>query len=118
MQPAVAALSQRSRVLAFSLADEPTACAAFDERDGLGSYVRQIHDVMDAAGVERATICGVSYGGLVAAAFAARHPDRVSGLVLVSAIPPSWTPDARARFFLSAPTLLSPLSCLASVRMH
>jgi pimeloyl-ACP methyl ester carboxylesterase len=118
MRPAVAALAQHCRVLVFSLADEPTAGADFDERDGFGSYVRQILDVMDTAGIERATLCGVSYGGLVAAAFAARHPDRVTGLVLVSAIPPSWTPDARARFFLRAPVLLSPLFCLASVRMH
>jgi pimeloyl-ACP methyl ester carboxylesterase len=118
MRPAVAALAQGARVLVFSLADEPTANAAFDERDGLGSYVRQIRDVMDAAGIERATLCGVSYGGLVAATFAARHPERVSGLVLVSAIPPSWAPDARARFFLRAPVLLSPLFCIASIRLH
>jgi pimeloyl-ACP methyl ester carboxylesterase len=118
MRPSVAALAQHSRVLVFSLADEPTANAVFDERDGLGSYVRQIRDVMDAAGIERATVCGVSYGGLVAATFAARHPERVSSLVLVSAIPPSWAPDARARFFLRAPVLLSPLFCLASVRLH
>jgi pimeloyl-ACP methyl ester carboxylesterase len=118
MRPAVAALAQRARVLVFSLADEPTARAAFDEGDGLGSYVRQIRDVMDAAGIERATVCGVSYGGLVAATFAARHPERVSGLVLVSAIPASWMPDARARFFLRAPVLLSPLFCLASVRLY
>lgn len=118
MRPAVAALARRARVLVFSLADEPTANAAFDECDGLGSYVRQIRDVMDAAGIDRATLCGVSYGGLVAATFAARHPERVSGLVLVSAIPPSWAPDARARFFLRAPVLLSPLFCIASVRLH
>jgi pimeloyl-ACP methyl ester carboxylesterase len=118
MRPAVAALAQRARVLVFSLADEPTANAAFDERDGLGSYVRQVRDVMDMAGVERATLCGVSYGGLVAATFAARHPERVRALVLASAIPPSWAPDARARFFLRAPVLLSPLFCLASVRLY
>jgi 3-oxoadipate enol-lactonase len=73
---------------------------------------------MDQAGVRTAAICGVSYGGLVASAFAARHPDRVSSLVLVSAIPPAWRPDARARFFLRAPWLLSPLFVVSSLRLY
>jgi len=54
----------------------------------------------------------------VAAAFAAQHPERVEGLILVSAIPPSWTPDARVRLFLRSPWLLSPLFCLGSLRLY
>lgn len=38
--------------------------------------------VMDAAGVGRAAILGVSEGGPMSALFAATHPDRVSSLVL------------------------------------
>ena len=59
----------------------------------------------------------MSYGGLIAAAFAARHPDKVSALVLSSAIPPSWKPDARVEFLMRAPLLLSPLFCIGSLRM-
>ena len=118
MRPTVEALARTSRVLTFSLADEPTAGGRFDPASGFASYVDQIAEAMTAAGVERAVICGVSYGGLVAAAFAARHPERVSGLVLVSALPPTWQPDARARFFLRAPVLLSPLFCIASLRLY
>ena len=51
----------------------------------------------------------MSYAGPIAVEFAARHPDRVRGLVLVSALPPDWQPDRRARFYLRAPRLLSPL---------
>jgi len=40
--------------------------------------------VMDAAGSERAVIVGVSEGGPMAMLFAATHPDRVSGLVLIA----------------------------------
>ena len=68
-------------------------------------------------GLREATICGISYGGLIAAAFAARHTDRVSALVLMSAIPPSWKPDRRAAFLMRAPMLLSPLFCVGSLRM-
>jgi len=118
MKPTVDALARRCRVITFSLADEPTCGGRFDERVGFACYVDQIADVLDATGLRQAVICGVSYGGLVAAAFAARHPERVSALVLVSAIPPSWQPDARVRFFIRAPWLLSPLFCVGSLRMY
>jgi pimeloyl-ACP methyl ester carboxylesterase/class 3 adenylate cyclase len=41
--------------------------------------------VMDAAGIQRAAIMGVSEGGSLAALFAASHPDRCSGLILYGA---------------------------------
>jgi pimeloyl-ACP methyl ester carboxylesterase len=40
---------------------------------------------MDADGIERATIAGLSFGGGVAAWIAANNPERVSALVLISA---------------------------------
>jgi pimeloyl-ACP methyl ester carboxylesterase len=118
MRPAVEALAVRCRVITFSLADEPSCGGRFDETEGLSCYVQQIGEALDAAGVRRAAICGVSFGGLIAAAFAAAHPERVTALVLVSALPPGWQPDARVRFYLRAPVLLSPLFCLASLRLY
>ena len=118
MKPGVEALARRCRVITFSLADEPSCGGRFDEARAFTCYVEQVVAAMDIAGVARAAICGVSYGGLIAAAFAARHPDRVSALVLVSAIPPTWTPDARVRFYVRAPRLLMPLFMLASLRMY
>jgi 3-oxoadipate enol-lactonase len=41
-------------------------------------------DVLDAAGVQRAAIAGISWGGLVAMDLAIRAPARVSGLALFS----------------------------------
>ena len=117
MKPAVDALAQRCRVVTFSFADEPTCGGCFDPSHGFDSYVEQVKDAMDLAGLTSAVIAGVSYGGLVAAAFAARYPERTSGLVLVSAIPPRWAPDARIRFYLRAPLLLSPLFLIGSLRM-
>ena len=38
--------------------------------------------VMDAAGVTRAAVCGLSLGGMIAMALALRAPQRVSALVL------------------------------------
>jgi pimeloyl-ACP methyl ester carboxylesterase len=44
--------------------------------------------VLDSAGIERAVVAGHSWGGGVAVAMAAGHPDRVAGLVLVSSVDP------------------------------
>ena len=118
MAPTVRALGSHARVLTFSLADEPSSGARFDPGSGIGGYVDQVQAALDDSGLERATISGASFGGLIAAAFAATHPERVSALVLISALPPSWTPDIRVRFFLRAPRLLLPLFCLSSLRLY
>jgi pimeloyl-ACP methyl ester carboxylesterase len=46
--------------------------------------------VMDAAGSERAFLCGTSEGGAIAAIFAATYPERVHGLVLFNAAVRNW----------------------------
>ena len=117
-KPAIEALAERCRVVTFSLADERASGAAFDPSRGFDSYVAQICGALDQAGVAAATICGMSYGSLIASAFAARHPDRTAGLIVVSGIPPSWKPDSRVRFYLRAPRLLAPLFCIASIRLY
>jgi pimeloyl-ACP methyl ester carboxylesterase len=114
MAATVDALAERCRVLAFSLADEPTSGTRIDPGLGFDAYVAQVLEVLDDAGVERAVIAGVSFSGLVATEFAARHPERTLGVVLASALPPGWTPDLRARFYIRAPRLLSPLFWLTS----
>jgi pimeloyl-ACP methyl ester carboxylesterase len=118
MKPAVDALADTCRVITFSLADEPTCGGRFDAARGFDCYVEQIGEALDRSGLQRACIVGVSYGGLIAAAFAARHPERTSSLILVSALPPAWAPDARVRFYLRWPRLLMPLFMVASLRMY
>jgi pimeloyl-ACP methyl ester carboxylesterase len=41
-----------------------------------------VRAVMDAVGIERASLLGISEGGSLAALFAASHPERVQSLVL------------------------------------
>src|SRR5688500_20334960 len=96
MRPAVDALSKQCRVITFSLADEPTSGARFDESAGVWSYVQQVADALDTPGVRHATICGVSYAGLIAASFAARHAAKVAAFILRAAIPASRSPGGRA----------------------
>jgi pimeloyl-ACP methyl ester carboxylesterase len=49
---------------------------------GRDETVDNIRDVLDALGIERTILVGHSLGGWLAATLAARHPDRVSELVL------------------------------------
>ena len=43
--------------------------------------------VLDAAGVSRAIVAGISLGGMIAMNFAIRHSSRISGLVLLATTP-------------------------------
>jgi len=49
---------------------------------GVEAELGDIHAVLDAAGSERAALFSYTAGGPLAAIFAARHPERVSSLVL------------------------------------
>ncbi len=46
------------------------------------AWIRDLETVVDALGLERFPLIGISQGGPVAIAYAVRHPDRVSHLVL------------------------------------
>jgi pimeloyl-ACP methyl ester carboxylesterase len=112
MKPAVDALSRHVRVITFSLADEPSAGARFDETSGFSSYVEQVREALDAGGLDRAAICGVSFGGVIAAAFAARYPSRVSSLIMVSALRQRGDPTPACPATSDIPWLLAPGFCL------
>jgi pimeloyl-ACP methyl ester carboxylesterase/DNA-binding CsgD family transcriptional regulator len=49
------------------------------------SWVRDLEAVVDAAKLDRFPLLGISQGGAIAAAYAVRHPERVSHLVLYGA---------------------------------
>jgi class 3 adenylate cyclase len=60
----------------------------------LEEWMDDVRAVMDAAGSDRAAILGAGEGGIMAAMFAATHPDRTSSLILGnSAARLSWAPD-------------------------
>ena len=103
MRPAVDALARHHRVITFSLCDERSSPFPCDPAQAFENYVSQVELAMERARVERAVIAGVSYGGLIAAEFAARHPDRVSGLERASFRP-------RRRFIILSHEFRSPIA--------
>lgn len=48
----------------------------------LDAWVRDLETIVDALGLERFPILGISQGGPIAIAYAARHPERVSHVVV------------------------------------
>lgn len=66
---------------------------------------------MDEAGIDRAVIVGHSYGGGVALALAANHPERVQALALVSSVGPGCL--TRWDALLAAP-VAGPICALAA----
>src|SRR5215472_15378962 len=102
------ALSAECRVITYTLCGDFGAdhCVA---SDGFDLYVRQLEGVIDRAGLERTAICGISFGGAVALRYAARHPGRVSHLVLASAPGPGWRISSEQSRYVSHPLLTFPL---------
>jgi pimeloyl-ACP methyl ester carboxylesterase len=109
MRPTVRALAARCRVLTASLPGDPGSGVPQGEVQGFENLVQHLDWQRVRAGLERVAVCGVSFGGLVALAYAAGHPGRVTALVLVSTPGPRWRPDRRVRRYVAHPVLLAPL---------
>ena len=98
MRPTVDALSRDFDVLTFSLGAART----------LDDYVDEIVRMLDQRRIDRAVICGVSFGGLVALRFAATHPERTSALVLTSTPGPLLRLRRRHQVYVRLPWIFGP----------
>ena len=116
LQPAINALAKFFRVLSFPLAGERESGATFDPSLGLDNYTRQIAAILDRRGLDAATVCGISFGGLAAIRFAAAHPQRTTALVLVSTPGPDLNLSRRHRMYIRAPWLFGPLFLIETPR--
>jgi 3-oxoadipate enol-lactonase len=105
MRPGVEALAQSFRVLTFPLCGERTSGVGFDPMLGLDNYVAQVVAILDAKRIDRAAICGVSFGGLAAVRFAAKHPERTAALILASTPGPAWQLRRRHQIYARRPWL-------------
>ena len=63
-------------LLAFGTAEEVPAVLTMEH------LANQLKEQLDAKGIQRTVLCGLSMGGYVALAFLERWPERVAGLIL------------------------------------
>ena len=65
------------------------------------AFVSDLECVVEALGLERFPLIGISQGASVSIEYTARHPEKVSGLVLIGGYPAGWrfhtNPDILAR---------------------
>lgn len=66
--------------------DLPGYGASDPSPDGVDRAPEAIIAMMDALGIERASVIGNSYGGIVASRFAASYPDRTERIVLIGGL--------------------------------
>ena len=67
--------------------------------------MRALDQMLDRAHERKVSLIGVSFGGLIAACYAARRPERVTSLILVSTPAPIWRPRPGDEFCVRFPRL-------------
>jgi pimeloyl-ACP methyl ester carboxylesterase len=75
------------RVVGWDQRGSGRSSAPSDGVLGIAAHVADLEAVRDALGADAVDVIGQSWGGAIAAAYAATHPQRVSSLVLVGAVP-------------------------------
>ncbi len=108
LRPPLDALQRHCRTVSYSLGGDFGAGWRNDPSLGFENYLRQLDQVFDQAGIERAALCGSSYGGFIALRYAATRPHRVSRLILASSPSPGWKPNPRQSGYISRPWISTP----------
>lgn len=85
------ALDRLARTRSVVFYDQRGTAASSDSRgdETIDKYVEDVEAVRKAIGSPKVDLIGHSFGGYLALAYTAKYPDRVRGLVLVSAPPPN-----------------------------
>ncbi|WP_123533406.1 alpha/beta fold hydrolase [Halosimplex salinum] len=86
--PQVDVLSDDYETIAYDVRGHGRTGGSPRGRYSVDLFADDLGALLDALDVERAVICGLSTGGCIAQVFAARHPDRVAGLVLADTFGP------------------------------
>jgi pimeloyl-ACP methyl ester carboxylesterase len=80
-RPWLQALGETNQVIRYD--ERGAGLSDWEVEDfSLDAWVADLEAVVEAAGVERFTLLGLSQGAQIAIAYAVRHPDRVSHLVV------------------------------------
>jgi pimeloyl-ACP methyl ester carboxylesterase len=108
MKPALGELKNRCHVVSYTLCGDAGSGMKFDRTLGFNNFMRQLDRIYETAALERAALCGVSYGGFIALRYAATRPERVTSLILSSSPAPGWVPNERQRRYVRRPWRSAP----------
>ncbi|HEX2174169.1 MAG TPA: alpha/beta hydrolase [Dehalococcoidia bacterium] len=90
----------RYHVLAFDVRGRGDSAPSPDGVYRLESLRDDLQGVVEALGLERISLIGISMGGLISIAYAGAHPDRVVGIAL-NDVGPDIDPRGLQRIFMS-----------------
>jgi pimeloyl-ACP methyl ester carboxylesterase len=108
MKPALRELQKRCRTVSYTLCGDVGSEMRFNPALGFDNYVRQLDDVFQRTGLDKAALCGVSYGGFIALRYAALRPERVTSLIFASSPAPGWVPTERQQRYAAHPWRSAP----------
>jgi pimeloyl-ACP methyl ester carboxylesterase len=84
-----AALARRHRLVRYD--ERGNGLSDWDAQDiSLEAFVRDLESVVDTLGLDRFPLLGMSQGCAVSIAYAVRHPERVSALILIGGYAAGW----------------------------
>lgn len=93
--PQLEALAGEYRVVAY---DQRSCTACWDDDYTLADLADDCVQLLDGLEIERCVLVGTSIGGFIALEVALAHPQRLAGLVVISARAGPYSDDERTRF--------------------
>ncbi len=81
------------------------------ENDTPDGQANAIARLMEKKGIDRAIIVGHSFGGAITASFGVLHPDKVEGLVFLSAATHPWPGGVDWYYHLASAPVVGPIFC-------
>jgi pimeloyl-ACP methyl ester carboxylesterase len=88
-RPQLDALADEYTVVAYDVRGHGRTSGSDRKTYSIDLFADDLAALIDALGLDRPVVCGLSMGGCIAQAFAARYPDRLSGLVLADTFGPA-----------------------------
>ncbi|ELZ22269.1 alpha/beta hydrolase fold protein [Halosimplex carlsbadense 2-9-1] len=88
--PQLDALSDEYTTIAYDVRGHGRTGGSQRGRYSVDLFADDLDALLDALEIDEAVLCGLSTGGCIAQVYAARHPDRVAGLVLADTFAPEY----------------------------
>lgn len=117
-RPQIERFATTNRVIAFDVRGAGESGPLGDDQDVLARQAADLEALLTRLDVQRAVVCGVSFGGVLAQEFATTYQERLAGLVVVDSFPdmrlshPLRRIGLRLSTALAAPMLLLPPSAM------
>ena len=85
-RPQVERFSDDYRTITYDLRGHGRTGSSDQRTYSVGLFVEDLKALLDELEVDRAVICGLSLGSMIAQSYLARYPERVEGIVLAGAL--------------------------------